>query len=447
MLAFFFNKESRYDSDPVLVLGECRSDAMISGRVLEIPELLYAIIGYLDLKYLALVCRVSKKWREMATPLLYRHVCFYHDSKRLIAFLRAVNPHAMIEGNSVTNWYLEIVMRTWRKRRVQSQTFARSYLDEEKERLETKYLSESICSSALVIPHCLGQRHRFQNTVYGFIPLHSSKKLKNEFVMSNDTSPCLMLSKKHAKTHWSVPKALLYHCFGPFLKSIVLAHLDLAETYFISFFSELVNLNVVTIRSCDGVTDDVLLVLAKASKVNLCNLTLENQSLISDMALHYISRNCPNLQSLCATNTNNITETGIKDILVMCPFLHSLTVNQFSLGSGLSINKRIVPYLVAYGISLTSLAIAGCSIKEPEILTLIESIPRIRCWQFGFPQIGTKKMSEIKQKLKQWFRSPVVKHAILEKQLVFVLENQKRVSLACKDRINILVSTSVNNQA
>jgi hypothetical protein len=420
MLSLFFNKSSKFDSEPVLVLGECRQPL---SKVLQITELFQLIIRHLNQQELALISRVCKKWYEIVTPLVYRHVCFHRDSKRVVQFIKTIQPNLQ---DSLLDWYVTTAKKMWLNRSLRIDSVDSEFPCKKQSCIELKTISEQMKPKALLIPHSLGNSHRFHDTKYCYDPTY-------KFV--NDVPICLLVQKKQPKTHWNVAQAQMYHSFGPFLKSIVITDMDMPERYFISLFEQLTNLNSVKLQNIDGITDNVLYALAKASKSNLCKLTLVGTS-ISDMGLHYISRNCPNLQYL-ECNSNSVTETGIRDILIMCPFLHTLDINQLDLPS-VSMNKNVVAFIITFGIALKSLSIAGCCIKEHDILTLILSKPGIEHWSFGFSQVGTKKLSEIKKVLNQWFQSPCVKHAILERQLLFVLGDGRKVSLLSRDRINIL---------
>jgi hypothetical protein len=124
--------------------------------------------------------------------------------------------------------------------------------------------------------------------------------------------------------------------------------MDFEEEVYIALFKNLSNLSTITISSCQ-VKNNALKVMCEKSSERIIRLSLCDLD-IDDLGVYYIGKNCPNLEYIDLTDCINITEGGIRDLLVMCPFIHTLILNRFGFGKGFTINEKIVPYLPPYGI-------------------------------------------------------------------------------------------------
>lgn len=165
------------------------------------------------------------------------------------------------------------------------------------------------------------------------------------------------------------------------------------------------NLTFLSISNCPLISDKTVQVASETVTTRLTHITLVNLPLLTDTGLHHLARNCINLEGVDLTNSTNISESGIKDILSMCPFLTLLDLQRLGLGSGYAINEKIVPYILAYGISLRYLSVAGCALRSHDIERLVHLMPNISTWGVGFMQVGSRNMALIRRVVSGWTRS------------------------------------------
>jgi hypothetical protein len=129
---------------------------------------------------------------------------------------------------------------------------------------------------------------------------------------------------------------------------------------------------------------------------------------ITDLGVHYIAKECPNLEYMDLTDCIHTSDFSVKDILVRCPFIHTLILDRLGLGDGFGITEKMEPFMKAYGISLKCLGVAGCSIRHEHLRSLIAESPQILQWNFSYSQLGTRRIRQIKSILRSWFKVAVV---------------------------------------
>ncbi|KAJ3302605.1 hypothetical protein HDV03_004856 [Kappamyces sp. JEL0829] len=434
-------------------------------RVFAIAEILEKIIGFLDQPELSRASQVSKTWYSVATPLLYRHICFHgdHDAGRIGPFLVAVHPqgtsrslldttrdcmekamlvvsrvasyiHAeglpgMVDKNardSIVAWTSQLYQRvTWRRPRCpscQRCSHARSLADRSPRK-------------ALLIPHTLGRHtHRFKGAIYGVVPLKSTQKLVDQPALRDrgDFAACIQFHMHPSVLKWTPTKSFLYQSHGPFLRSFCVSDMNVSDEILTAIVSKLSHLRYFSVTACPLVTDKTVRTVCMQSRTNLLHLTLSCLPRLTDAALYDIATHCPNLEGLDLQNSYQISEVGVRHVLFSCPFLCMLDLqrlgNGISLGYGYAMNERVIPYLLAYGVSLRYLCLAGCQLKTQDVQKLISGTPNITTWGVGFLQVGTRNVPLMKQIVGSWFGAKCVSCEPLEDYAItLVLDNGKKV--------------------
>jgi hypothetical protein len=163
------------------------------------------------------------------------------------------------------------------------------------------------------------------------------------------------------------------------------------------------------------------------------HVTLANLPRITDSSLHHISMYCPNLEGLDLTNSHQISEVGVRSVLYACPFVCMLDLSR--LGDGVSnygyaANEKIIPYILAYGMSLKYLSVAGCQLNLDQIAKLITGMPSVMTWGVGFAQIGNRNIDMIKQVICSWMGSKFTSMVpIQEFAITACFENKKKLHI------------------
>jgi hypothetical protein len=248
--------------------------------------------------------------------------------------------------------------------------------------------------------------------------------------------PCLFLETKHHLQKWSVPKSLLYGAKGPFVKSIVITNVPIPEVYTKTIFECLVNLNVVRLEGCSLISDETIHSLAKAAGENLMFVRLCNLENLSDMGLHYLGQYCPNLLELDCTDSLNISIAGIREILSMCPCLHTLILNRPAHRSHMPIVAELQSALTDLGSNIKTLGIGGFPISDAEMIRMISQYPKVEHWMVSLSQMGTRRFSGIRAAIERWFRVSIARHVIYEKRITIHLANNKLCTVLYHKRVN-----------
>lgn len=186
------------------------------------------------------------------------------------------------------------------------------------------------------------------------------------------------------------------------------------------------NLAFLCISSCPLVTDKVIEAASAAAGNRLTHITLANLPRITDSGIQTLARNCTNLEGVDLTNSTNCSEIGVKDLLSMCPFLTLLDLQRLGSGAGYALNERFCPYVIAYGISLRYLCLAGCALRAQDIEKLINTMPSITTWGLGFMQVGSRNLAQIKIISAGWMNSPCVSAIQLEDYAITLTFGNKR---------------------
>jgi hypothetical protein len=399
-------------------------------RVFEITELVLKIIHYLDEADLAILARVSKSLHRIVLPILYQHVCFHDDYRRLHRFLYSVEPNANVSLRSLLLSVYSYHFAQYLSPRIASQIH-----DEEmklshpcvrKDCREAKRLSQSLRTKSFLVPFGSRKGRRYDKV--------------HESVAKPDSAPpppCLFVETKPHLQTWNVPKSLVYGgAKGPFIKSIVITNIAIPDVYTRTIFESLVSLNVVVLDSCSLVSDETVCSLAKAARDNLMCVRFCNLANISDMGLHYLGQYCPNILELDCTDSLNVTVEGIRDILSMCPCLHSLILNRPAHRSHARMVLELQSALTDLGSNIRTLGIGGLPISDAEMARMIHQYPRVEHWMVSLSQLGTRRFSSIRAAIVRWFRVPITRHVVYEKRITLHLENQKRCTVLYHKRVN-----------
>ncbi len=221
------------------------SEKKRSYPILYIPELIDRIFAYLGPSDLASCSRAMRLWNEIATPFLYRHICFHSgDVQRLSALRIALDPHFAkntIKFEERLEWTLLIITQiaSWVQKlglpraleigAVNTIASLSKALNRKKktkgicfECADYRRLAEKTGSRELLVPKSLGQHtHRFRGAVYGIVPLKTSQKLKDQPSLKDKTpmTACIQFHVHPATLKWSHSKATTHLSHGPFLKS------------------------------------------------------------------------------------------------------------------------------------------------------------------------------------------------------------------------------------
>jgi hypothetical protein len=408
-----------------LVFGHATEKVNLGEKLLYIPEIFEMICEYLNAEDMAILVKVSRRLHETGTNKLYKNVCFHGQEQmtNLLKLLKIVNPRYH-QPNEFYLFVSELFMG-----RDTEKTISDAFLSIKKrlvgpiktrkpcdcsECLMNSRVADSFTPIKFIVPDLVGRdSHRFNRVVYGIVPKNTNglyKLLKNTMAV-----PCLQIPHRNLKS-WSIYKCRKHETFGPLIQSLsltdvskLLIKMNLHSSVIRNLFEKTINLNAVQISRCENVNNDCIRELAERSNSNLLRLALTELPFLTDLGLYYIGKNCPNLEYLNLTNCINISESGVKNILVMCPFLNTLILNREGYGNGFSINEKVVPYIAPYAISLKRLGISGCALGEKEILILIERCKTITSWIFNINQLGTRKIKVIKEKLLKWFGFKIVR--------------------------------------
>jgi hypothetical protein len=329
---------------------------------LQIPELLRMILEHLAPADLMSASQVNSQWRMVTTPKVYESLCFHgaEDQKSVRRFAVFVNPQ-MTRIENLFTWSVVGILRyivsdaTPTDDRKGRQPYCQSnkcrYLRD---------LSKRSSKRSLVFPTNVGaQSHRFKGPVYGVIPYKSAKRFREQVDISKyDRLPVLQIHSHQMFSTWSVSRMMVYQTPGPFLKTLCITGMAISDTNFQAIVKKSPNLTSVYLGECPLITDSSIRMLALATKHSLTYVTLKGLN-VTDFAMHHLSRHCPNIEYLDLTDTINVTDIGVRDILIMSPFLKRLELRRMSPGCGNGITEKLVLFVQVYGVSLEYLSIAG----------------------------------------------------------------------------------------
>lgn len=445
-------KELGFQCEPSLLHGISFQDQ--GRKLMNIPEILLMILKYLDTRDLAVFSSTCVRWHNLATPLLYQHVCFHGipDQGNCMKFVQAVNrkraSNNISQGiiNQASLFVKAIFtkgMSTAIQNTLSAATRSRSHLPRphcnNPACQKLREIADMSKPKTLLIPNKLGTySHRFQGAVYALVSPDSMTKVKEHYPC-NEKPPCLQVTRK-TKSKWSTMKSKLYDTHGPFLNSFSCQDMLIGDETLANILESTKNLSTLKVKQCIFVGDQTVVSVSSASTQNLTTVILSGLPLLTDTALHYLARNSPNLEFLDLTDSYRITESGVRDILVLCPFIKTLIVNRF--GDGESINDKVIAYITSYGISLRFVGLAGCNISSAEIPKMIEK-SKVQHWQFGFKQLGTRRLNRIKQVVEEWMQCKSVINfnqefsSVVNNAIEFRFPNKKRISIVCKETESI----------
>lgn len=191
------------------------------------------------------------------------------------------------------------------------------------------------------------------------------------------------------------------------------------------------NLSFLCISSCPLVTDKVIEVASITAGNRLTHVTFACLPKITDFGIQILARNCSNLEGVDLTNSTKISEIGVKDLLSMCPFLTLLDLQRLGSGAGYAINERFIPYVIAYGISLKYVCLAGCALRAQDAEKMINTMPSIMTWGLGFMQVGSRNLQQIKVITSEWMKSDCISVGQLD-------DHALTLTFKCKRKIHLI---------
>jgi hypothetical protein len=216
-------------------------------KIFLIREILEKIISYVSLLDLSAASQVCKSWSILATPRLYRHLCFHgiESSHTIIKFVKAMDWNAsnfsslgssLVFYGDKLQFALRQTSRDMKKAELHSitalfQYFKNLYSHSPKRKecqicRHSRLLADKSPVKELLVPVFLGKHsHRFQGAVYGVVSLKSRKKFKDQPQVKalEKTAPCLQVHIHPFISDWTTVKSRLYQTNGPFLRSLTIS--------------------------------------------------------------------------------------------------------------------------------------------------------------------------------------------------------------------------------
>ncbi|KAI8902792.1 hypothetical protein BC833DRAFT_616324 [Globomyces pollinis-pini] len=444
---------------PILLLGMSVKVNKNCLRVMQIPEIMLIIISYLDKADLATLARLSKLWMSLTAPTIYQHICFHgiDDDSKWWKLKCTLNPHDSFERQWLTSskvMYLKRYFHYCWKNGLNSSIHlaledfhALTSPDIQKKKRQSgctnlncqfvKHSARNSLHRTMMIPANYDpELHRFQGAAYYSIKQRLSESpLYQKYSLGQKA--CLQIPRHPSKHSWDMERTRIFGTHAPFIRSLVFSALTIDNDSLTKILKNAKNLSHLSIADCPFITDTSIKECVHFIGTQLIQVELSKLA-ITDSSMHSIARNCPNINFLNLAECFRITDYGIRDVLIMCPFLKSLSICRLGYGCGYAVTDKIGGYIQSFGSSLAYVSIAGCEVGSHTVKSMISSCPKITHWEVSLNQIGTHVSMILMQIINDWMSNKFLSIKLINQHKMSLSYGKtKKLTIVCNNKESV----------